>query len=224
MGMKWMKAALAVLALVVSGSVIAQSQSAPAPAQSKQAPATVAVAPFDISGSFFKTFTASTTGNGTIDNPVDSYGGMVGGRYIPRPWVGLEVTYSYNKADQQYSVEKGACNYECANQPVTITGSTSQVSVDYVASKRMGHLTPFALGGVGFVIGIGSGHEYAINTIVRLGYIAGAGVDIGSPRFGIRVQGRDTFSKAPDLTFAYFPTGKFTQTVEPMVGIYFRPW
>ncbi len=220
MRMKWTQALVAAVVLAVPGFAAAQAKGTPA-----AAPEAPSVRPFDFSGSFFRTFSTSTTGNGTVQSPVDNYGGMVGGRYIKGPWAGLEVTYSFNPENQQYKVDPANCNFQCSNQPVTITGTISQVSVDYVASRKMGKITPFAIGGLGFVINVATGNEYSINTIVRPGYIAGAGADFAlSPRFGLRVQFRDTISKAPQLTAGYFTTGKFMQTAEPMFGVYFRPW
>lgn len=223
------KSWLAVIAAVLSVMPVfaaAQEQGAPAqsPTASTRAQAAPAVAPFDFSGSFYKTFSTSTTGNGTIQHPTDSYGGMVGGRYAPAPWKGLEIDYSYNHLDQSYKVDTAHCGLLCSTAPAVIPNNQSQVSVLYVASRRMGSLTPFAEGGFAFVIASATGNGYAINTVVRPGYVAGAGADFGGPRFGLRVQIRDTFYKAPNLTFAFLPTGRFMQTVEPMAGVYFRPW
>lgn len=226
MQMKWTQAVAAVVILALPGFIAAQAQSSPAPSQSAQAqaPAGRAIFPLDISGSFYKTFSTSTSGNGTAQSPVDSYGGLVGVRYTPGPWKGAEVNYSFNKLDQSYSVIQGSCGFQCENAPITIPNLQSEVSVNYVASRRMGRVTAFAEPGFAFVINYSTGNAYAINTVVRPGYLADAGADFGGPRFGIRVQFRDTFYKAPNLEFPYAPTGKFTQTAEPMAGVYFRPW
>lgn len=223
MRMKCMQAIAILFFIAAAELAAAQAPSAPANPQ-KPTPSAPAISPFDFSGSFFKTFSASTTGNGTIETPVDSYGGMIGGRYIPSPWKGLEINYSFSHLNQNYSVQAGNCGLLCNTQPVTIPNDQSQVSVLYVVSRRMGTLTPFVEGGPAFVINSATGHGYAINTPIRLGYVAGAGADFGTPRIGLRVQFRDTFYKAPNLTFAYLPTGKFMQTAAPLVGVYFRPW
>jgi hypothetical protein len=177
----------------------------------------------DYSASFFKTFTRATTGNGTVQTPVDSYGGMIGMRYTQTPFIGFELTYSLSNLDQKYAVDPATCTFTCLNQTVTIPNKTHQVGLDWVFSKRSGNVRPFALGGVAFVISASSGDYYDLNTVVRLGYLYGVGADWGSPKFGLRVQYRGTFYKAPDLAANFFPTGKFTQTAEPMVGIYYRP-
>ncbi|HUY94016.1 MAG TPA: hypothetical protein VMU71_01915 [Terracidiphilus sp.] len=223
----WRHAAAMAAIFAVPYMAAAQAQSAPPQAQNPPAAKTQAgptVAPFDFSGSFFRTFSNSTTGNGTMQSPVDSYGGMVGGRFIPAPWKGLEIDYSYSRLNSTYTVQKGSCGFQCLNPTVTIPNNQSQVTVNYVVSRRMGSLTPFAEAGFAFVIASATGNDYAINTVVRPGYVATAGTDFGGPRFGLRVQFRDTLYKAPNLTFAYQPTGKFMQTATPMVGFYFRPW
>lgn len=225
MRMKWTHA-VAIAVIFALPGIAAQAQNTPAQTQSApaQPQAAPSLKPFDLSGSFYKTFSTSTTGDGTVQVPVDSYGGMVGGRYTPAPWKGLEIDYSFNHLNQTYSVQTGSCGYQCENPTVTIPNNQSQVTVAYVACWKRGKLTPFAEAGFAFVINSATGDGYAINTSVRPGYVGGAGTDFGGPRFGLRVQVRDTFYKAPNLTFAYVPTGKFMQTAEPMIGIYFRPW
>jgi hypothetical protein len=176
----------------------------------------------DYSASFFKTFTRATRGGGTIQTPIDSYGGMIGMRYTQTPFIGFELTYSLSNLDQKYAADPATCTYTCSNQTVTIPNKMHQVGLDWVVSKRSGSVRPFALGGISFVISASSGDYYDLNTVVRVGYLYGGGADWGSPKFGLRVQYRGTFYKAPDLAGNFFPTGKFTQTAEPMVGIYYR--
>jgi hypothetical protein len=226
MQVKWMHVLAVAAAFAVSGFAAAQAQNSPAPAPNPptRAEAGTPVIPLDISGGFYKTFSNSTTGNGTIQNPVDSYGGMAGIRFIPGPWKGLEVDYSLNRLDQTYTVNQNNCGYQCNNPPVTIPNYQHQVSVNYVASRRMGKFTPFAEGGFAFVINYSTGNAYAINTPIRPGFVATLGTDYGGPRFGLRFQFRDTFYKAPNLEFPYNTTGKFMQTAEPIIGVYFRPW
>jgi hypothetical protein len=181
-----------------------------------------AQAQFDVGGSFYRTFSTSTSGNGTAQKPTNSYGGMVEGRYIKSTFLGAEVTYSYNAADQSLAPTSD-CGFFCNNQPRTVPTKQNEASVDWVVSKKLGNLRPFAVAGFGFMINIGSGNGYALNTAIRPTYIAGGGTDWGfSPRFGLRLQFRDNFYKAPNVTFAYPTTGKFTQTAEPMIGVYFR--
>lgn len=143
-------------------------------------------------------------------------------RYVKSPFIGFELTYSLNPFDQSYSPDKATCGFTCSNPPETIPDKTSEFGVDWVVSKRSGSIRPFALGGFGFLVNAATGDAYAINTIVRPGYIYGGGADWGTGHWGLRAQYRGTFYKAPNLTSVYFPTGKFAQTAEPMIGVYYR--
>jgi len=207
-------AGIAIAAVVAAG---ASAQGNNAAAKNIPEPSSL-----DYSASFFKTFSNATTGNGTMQTPVDSYGGMIGVRYTQTPFIGFELTYSLSNLDQKFATASATCTYTCGNQPVTIPSKLSEVATDWVVSKTSGNVRPFGVGGIAFMIASASGDYYALNTIVRVGYVYGGGVDWGSPKFGLRVQYRGTYYKAPNLTAAFYPTGKFTQTAEPMVGVYYR--
>lgn len=213
----WKQAAALGFAMAGMIAAGAYAQNSGTAAKSSGAPSS-----FDYSASFFKTFSNATSGNGTSQTPVDSYGGMVGLRYTQTPFIGFEVTYSLSNLDQKFAVDPSTCTYTCGNQPVTIPSKLNEVATDWVVSKTSGNVRPFGVGGIAFVISTAGGDYYALNTIVRMGYVYGGGVDWGSPKFGLRVQYRGTYFKAPNLTANFFPTGKFTQTAEPMVGIYYR--
>lgn len=52
-------------------------------------------------------------------------------------------------------------------------------------------------------------------------YIYGAGLDWGLlSHLGMRIQYRGNFYSNPNMTRFFFPTGTYTHTAEPMVGIY----
>ncbi len=52
-------------------------------------------------------------------------------------------------------------------------------------------------------------------------YVYGAGLDWGLlPHLGMRIQYRGNFYSAPNMTKLFSPTGTYTHTAEPMVGIY----
>ena len=71
MQIKWMHAIAVVAVFAVPCFAAAQAPSAPAQPQSAptKALAGTAVNSFDFSGSFLKTFSTSTTGNGTVADP-----------------------------------------------------------------------------------------------------------------------------------------------------------
>lgn len=177
----------------------------------------------DVALSAYRAFSNSTTGNGTVQVPTDSVGGMLELRHISTPFIGYELTYSLNPDNQTLSPQAGSCTYECGNQPETISTKANEVALNWVVSKKFKNFRPFAVGGIGFFIAAPSGYVYASNTTVRAAFVYGAGVDWDlARRFGLRFQYRGNLYKAPVVTDIYYPTGAFTQTSEPMVGAFFR--
>lgn len=219
MRMKWTHAVLTVIGMAaMSGAAALAQTNGTAPAQKDK----VVTAQTDMALSFYKTFTSSSSGNGTEQTPSNSAGGMFEVRHISKPLLGYEITYAFNPAAQTFTPKAGACGYFCANQPIKTSADASEFSVDYVASKKYGSLRPFAVGGLGFFITVPTNNNYYLNTVVRIAYVYGGGVDWAfSPHAGLRFQYRGNIYKAPNLSPAYNPTGVFTQTAEPMAGVYY---
>lgn len=177
----------------------------------------------DAGVSFYRTFTSSTSGKGTLQTPSNGYGAMVEARHIESPLVGYELTYSFNQANQRLEPAPGKCGYLCSNTPVTVATDANLVGLDWIASMKRGNISPFAVGGMGFFIAAPTQNIPGYNTVVRIMYTAGAGVDVGLlPRAGLRVQYRDNFYKAPNIDENYGATDKFTQSGEATVGVYFH--
>lgn len=177
----------------------------------------------DLGASFYRTFTQSSTGNGTMQAPSNAFGGMVELRHISSPFIGYEISYGYNRANQSLSPDTANCGYFCANPPYAVTATASDISLNWVPSPKFGNLRPFGLVGVGFFITAPTSSLYDLNTIVRLAFLVGGGVDWDvASHLGLRVQFRDNFYKAPDVAGIYPPTGAFTQSAEPMAGAYYR--
>lgn len=213
-------AVVAVIAFFACRALPAQNQ------QGQQAPQAPAAPPsyFDLAGSFYKTFSTSTTGHGTVQKPTDSEGGMFEMRYIKSTFIGGEISYSFNPANQTYSPSATNCGYFCNAQPEKVTGNANNLGFNWVFSKTTGKLRPFAVAGIGFVFTVGTGNAYALNTAVKPAYEYGGGTDWAlSPRFGIRAQVRGNLYSAPATTFAFPATGKFESVIEPAIGVYFRP-
>ncbi len=185
-----------------------------------------AYAQFDVAGSFFQAYNTSTTGNGAEQTPKNSPGVLLEFRYILKPLKGFELTYSYNPADESYTVAPASCGLRCGNQPVTVTSDNHMIGMNWMftTKKKYAGFSPFGLAGLGFVISEPNTNDYALNSVVRISFDYGGGVDyaLGS-RFGVRAQVRGAAYKAPDLSILYSPTGAYMQTLQPSVGIYFRP-
>lgn len=222
MRMKRMPAILATIVIAVAGGDVAAQTNAPTPAQADNGARNMR-SQTDVSLSIYEAFTSSTSGNGTDQTPSNGPGGLLEVRHIRKPLLGFELTYSFNRAAQAYTPTVGNCGFLCGNQPIKNSASASEVSVDYVASKGFGRLRPFVIGGMGFFITVPAVSDINyLNTVVRMAYVYGGGVDVAfSPRVGMRVQCRGNLYKAPNLSPFFNPTGAFTETVEPMAGLYY---
>lgn len=212
MGTRSLYAVLAVIASMVLTALPAKSQAKAQP-QSQ----------IDVAGSFYRTMSTSTTGHGAIQTPTDANGFLFEARYIKSSWIGGEVSYGWNPANQSYAPTKTGCGFYCNTAPEKVKANANELGFNWVFSKAMGNLRPFAVAGIGFVFTVAPGNEYAVNTSVKPAYILGGGVDWGlSDRIGIRAQFRDNLFSAPQETFAFPATAKFTNVAEPAVGVYFR--
>jgi hypothetical protein len=225
MGVKWIRAVLTAIAIAVLSGVAGHAQAADSQAQAgstRRAHARASEDQFDIGLSFYEALNDSSSGNGTQQDPTNSGGGMLEARYIHSPLVGFEFTYGYNPANQTLSPKTGDCAYACANPVTVFKAKGSEPALDWVFSKKIGNIRPFAVGGIGFFITSTDRSAYEVNTVVRSTYIGGGGVDLKLlPRIGIRAQIRDNFYKAPNVSAFYPATGMFTHTLEPMVGLFF---
>ena len=211
----------------LTGAAARGQAGAPANEQSGSAPSERAVAvkhtQTDVGLSGYATFTSGTKGNGTQQTPTNSAGGMLELRHIVSPLIGYEMTFSYNPANQAYAPNPGACGLACRNDVTKISGKSSEVAIDYVASYKVGNLRPFVVGGLGFFMVFPGPTPFGNNTSVRPTYVYGGGLDwnIGQ-HLGVRLQYRGNYYKAPNVSAIYPATGVFTQTMEPMGGVFYR--
>jgi hypothetical protein len=137
--------------------------------------------------------------------------------------VGYEIAFSFNPADQTYGPKTGACAYACQNPVTKVDGNAAEFTADYVISHKVGNLRPFLVGGLGVFVAIPGATPLGNNTSMRGVYVYGGGVDynIGS-HLGVRGQFRANLYKAPNTSAIYPATGQFTQSLEPMGGVYYR--
>jgi len=197
----------------------------------------------DVAASLYGAFSGSSTANGIEQSPSNSAGGLLELRHISKPWLGYEGTYSYNRANQSYSIVNPPCpayDLFCGSLHGTFKANAHEVTGDWVASVKLANLRPFALAGVGMIFDVpvaGQGDLRQCSTISAVCvlisgstnsnkkpvFVYGGGLDWGLlPHIGLRFQYRGNLYKAPNLSSLFTSTGKFTQTAEPMVGVYFR--
>jgi opacity protein-like surface antigen len=176
----------------------------------------------DVAVSIYGAFNGTTNGNGTIQSPANSAGGLIELRHISNAIVGYEATYSFNRDNQTY--RSNCVGTTCAvTPPASISANAHEVSGDWIASVHIANLRPFALAGVGLLFNQPSGNQTNSNSATKPAFIYGAGLDWGVfPHIGLRFQYRGNLYKAPDLTRLYTSTNAFTHTSEPMIGAYLR--
>lgn len=177
--------------------------------------------------SLYGAFNQKSTGNSTVQSPSNSAGGLVELRHISNPILGFEATYSYNRANQHYSLENlppgNPCpSTGCTITPATVKANAHELTLDWIPSLHLGNLRPFGVLGVGLLLDVPQSGDGTTGTDHKPVYVYGAGLDWGLlPHLGLRLQYRGNLYKAPDLTSLYSSTDKFTRTAEPMIGAYF---
>jgi opacity protein-like surface antigen len=211
MRMQWMQRAVLVVGLAALAGATAYAQT-------------------DVAASLYGAFTGTTTSSGVIQSPSNAAGGMLEVRHISHPWFGYEGTYSFNRANQKYSlgaVPALACpvggTIHCPPTPAAISANAHEVTGDLVASLKVMNFRPFALAGGGLLFDAPAGGQNSTSTTAKPVFVYGGGVDWTLlPHIGLRLQYRGNLYKAPDLTKLFTSTNAFTHTAEPMIGVFFR--
>lgn len=195
-----------------------------AAAGAQSAPEVGSLGKTDVGLSLYGAFTPKATDSiGDTQVPSNSAGGMIELRHLAGPIMGFEGTYSFNHADQTYNeivvCPVGACS------PVTtvVKANAHEVSFDWVPSIHLANVRPFGVLGVGVLFNVPSSGQSSTQTATKPVYIYGAGLDWGMlPHIGLRLQYRGNLYSTPQVTTLYTSIDKFTQTAEPMIGVYFR--
>lgn len=188
----------------------------------------------DIGLNIYQAMNSTTTANTSTQTPANAVGAMFELRHIHSPWIGYEMTFGYNSANATIAPAPApACGINCTVPPQTLPSKGSLVGLDWVLSKKFGSLRPFFAGGFGFFIDepaysvtvgqkVTSTDKYPENDVVRPSYLYGGGVDWAFlAHWGVRLQYRGAFYKVPNLSTLYPAQGVYTQTREPMGGIFY---
>jgi opacity protein-like surface antigen len=176
----------------------------------------------DVALSLYGAFSGRTNGNGTIESPANSAGGIIELRHISNPLVGYEATYSYNRGNETYKPDCGGSTCTAITTQ-TVKAAAHEVTADWLVSVHAANLRPFVLGGVGLLFHQPDSDQPDTSSSTKGVFVYGAGLDWGAlPHLGFRFQYRGNLYKAPDLTKLYTSTNRFTHTAQPMIGAYFR--
>jgi opacity protein-like surface antigen len=182
----------------------------------------------DVGISLYGAFTPKTTGDsGETQSPSNSAGGIVELRHLANSILGFEGTYSFNHATQTYNQVINNCPTPPGGGSCSATqeirANAHQLSFDWVPSLHLANVRPFGVLGVGALFNVPSSGQTNTQTSTKAVYIYGAGLDWGLlPHLGLRLQYRGNLYNAPHVTTLYTSIDKFTQTAEPMIGVYFR--
>ena len=180
---------------------------------------TAACAQTSVGLSLYGAFSGAQSGNGVQESPSNSAGGLIELRHISNPLIGWEATYSYNRANQVYSCTFSGC---LVPSPTPVSANAHEITGDWVPSIHIANLRPFGVLGVGLLLNEPTSGQGGTTSSKRAVYVYGAGLDWGLlPHIGLRLQYRGNLYKAPDISTLYTSTGAFTQTAEPMIGVYF---
>ena len=211
----------------------------------------IAVAQTSVSLSAYGAFSGATTGNGTQQSPANQAGGLVEVRHTSNPVLGFEATYSFNRANQNYSTNLSgiACPaFGCTTNFESVSSNAHEITGDWTPSVHIANLRPFGVLGVGLLLDVPANGQATVYTTSPCGattcpaspgtvttstsptstsykpvYVYGAGLDWGLlPHIGLRLQYRGNLYSAPNVTKIFTSTDTFTHTAEPMIGLYFR--
>jgi hypothetical protein len=159
-------------------------------------------------------------------SPSNTAGALVTLRYTKSPLIGFEFNYGYARYTDNFT-PFGVL--PPPGQPALGAGvqqNTSEYTVGYVAHIRpVFGVKPFAsvgLGTLAFRPTTGGGEGLIKQARAAYYYSVGAEQTVFSPHFGIRVQIRQVFFKAPDFETNYLTIQQNTSTFEPGVGFFLR--
>ena len=154
----------------------------------------------------------------------NTVGVLVTLRYTKSPFLGFEFNYGHARYDDNFS-PFGIL--PPPGQPALSAGvqqNTSEYTAGYVAHIRpVFGVKPFAsvgLGTLAFRPTPGGGEGLINQARAAYYYSVGAEQTVLSPHFGIRVQVRQVFFKAPDFEQNYLTIQQRTSTFEPGVGFF----
>ncbi len=138
-------------------------------------------------------------------------------RYTRSPLLGAEFNYSYARFTERF---RSTPTYIASG----VQANASEASFGYVAhGPELFGFHTFGAAGVGSLIfsPTGGGGQ-SLPKRARLAYYYTVGIEepLLSSHFGIRVQFRQVFYKAPDFDQNYLTINRRTFTTEPGIGLY----
>ena len=171
---------------------------------------------------------SSTNTSGLIEQtqtPANAAGGMIEFRHIRSPLVGFEATYSFNRANQVYTISGGPVNVLGPTCPCSssISADAHELTGDWIVSSRLTKsIRFFLLAGGGLIITQPVNGPSGTQTTSQPAFVYGAGADWELlPHLGQRFQYRGNVHPDPVLESGLTANG-LIHSAEPMIGAYFR--
>lgn len=165
-------------------------------------------------GGFYQ-FTSDASGNGITDTATKSVGGEAAFSHSFFPLMGWQFSYDYTRITERYTA-----------QPFGYQHNQHVFNGDYYLHgvKALG-FRPYAMAGISAVIfspSLNGGQN--VSWQARPGANFGAGVQIPllTNSFGVQLQYRGLYYKAPDFGLPKLTTNAWRLTSEPTAGIYLR--
>ena len=185
--------------------------------------------------------TTSNLSSGLAQIPANSFGAMLEVRRISSPLIGYEVTYGYNRDNQEYSNPISCAGASCPLAPyaASVSSAANQITGDWVLSLKIKRVHTFALAGAGIVMDSpskGTLYSYTLldnpaftstpaptSSATSPAFVYGFGADWAVRKhIGVRFQYRGLMHRAPALTSSFASTKVFAQSYEPMVGVFYK--
>ncbi len=210
------------LLLCLLGTVAApniKAQEAQHPALDRQ------LSRIDLGVSGVGAFNSSSSGTAVVNavpttvnlSPGNTLGALITIRYTKSPLLGAEFNYGYARYTDTFtpfgSTPVGGVQQNASEYTVGYVAHVQTIfGLNPFASAGLGTLsfTPTPLGGEGLIKQARAAYYYSV----------GAEQTVLSPHFGIRVQLRQVFFKAPDFETNYLTILRHTSTFEPGIGFY----
>lgn len=166
---------------------------------------------------------APDAGATVSEHPSTTVGALANIRYTPKPYLGLEINYSYARYTESFYGSSASP----AGQPFTIQTQVNETTFGYIVTPPhpIFGLQPYASAGFGstrFRPTAGGGESSPIQWRATYYYTLGVQKEFADSHFGARLGFRQTFFLAPDFLENYLTILKHTDTAEPSIGFYLR--
>lgn len=165
-------------------------------------------------------FTQTTSGNGITDTASKAGGGEAAFRHSYHWWLGYEAAYTYTRYHEDYT---GVPGYP--EQVFGVQHNQHEFSGSYYVHGPTMLIQPFALAGFSGVLlspSLNGGQNVPYQWRPGVNFGVGANLPLLTSHFGLRVEYRGVYYKAPDFGDSYLATNAMRLTSEPMVGAYIR--